>query len=77
MDTTLGLLVLIYVITRNWFGLDIAFLYASIHRKVFLVEEKVSIAEGWVGALYRPDGVGPALIIVDGKSKPEGRSTLH
>ena len=42
------------------------------------MEEKVSIAEGWVGALYRPDGgAGPALIIVDGKSKPEGRSTLH
>ena len=43
----------------------------------FLVEEKVSIAEGSVGLLYRPDVAGPALIIVDGKSKPEGRSTLH
>ena len=43
----------------------------------FFGGEKVSIAEGWMGALYRPDVAGPALIIVDGKSKPEGRSTLH
>ena len=68
---------LIYAITRNWFGLDNNIPMLPFIERFFLVEEKVSIAEGWVGALYRPDGVGPALIIVDGKSKPEGRSTLH
>ena len=69
---------LIYAITRNWFGLDNNIPMLPFIQRFFLVEEKVSIAEGWVGALYRPDGgAGPALIIVDGKSKPEGRSTLH
>ena len=69
---------LIYAINRNWFGLDNNIPMLPFIERFFLVEEKVSIAEGWVGALYRPDGgAGPALIIVDGKSKPEGRSTLH
>ena len=69
---------LIYAITRNWFGLDNNIPMLPFIESFFLVEEKVSIAAGWAGALYRPDGgVGPALIIVDGKSKPEGRSTLH
>ena len=69
---------LIYAINRNWFGLDNNIPMLPFIERFFLVEEKVSIAEGWVGALYRPDGgAGSALIIVDGKSKPEGRSTLH